>query len=131
MISMAKGSILIAEDDAVLRNLYLKKFTVAGYDIRTAEDGEIALAELQRQPPDIAVLDVHMPKMDGFQVLEHFPRAIRTFPVVMLTNFSDDKSKERGRELGVDDYFVKKDMTIHSLLEMVERVLLGWKMNHQ
>lgn len=128
---MAKGDILIAEDDPVLRNLYIKKFTVNGYAIRTAEDGEQALAEIGRQPPDIAILDIHMPKMDGFQVLERLPRSQRSFPVIMLSNFSDDKSKQRGKELGVDDYFVKKDMTIRSLLEMTERVLLGWRTTHQ
>lgn len=128
---MAKADILIAEDDPVLRNLYIKKFTVSGYEIRTVEDGEQALAEIMRQPPDMAILDIHMPKMDGFQVLEHFPREQRAFPVIMLTNFSDEKSKQRGKELGVDDYFVKKDMTIRSLLEMVERILLGWKQLQQ
>ena len=129
--AMAKANVLIAEDDPVLRNLYLKKFSVSGYEIRAVEDGELALAELQRQPPDIAILDVHMPKMDGFQVLEHFPPSQRTFPVIMLTNFSDDKSKQRGKELGADDYFVKKDMTIRSLIEMTDRVLAGWRTARQ
>ncbi|MBI5156283.1 response regulator [Candidatus Peregrinibacteria bacterium] len=120
---MSKADILIAEDDAVLRNLYLKKFSVAGYSIRTAEDGEQALAELQARPPEIAVLDIHMPKMDGFQVLEKFPPATRPFPIIVLSNFGDEKSKLQARELGADDYFVKKDMTIKSLVEMVERLI--------
>ena len=128
---MAKGDVLIAEDDAVLRNLYLKKFAVSGYRIRAVEDGEQALAELQQRSPDIAILDIHMPKMDGFQVLEHFPRQQRAFPVIMLTNFADEKSKQRARELGADDYFVKKDMTIKSLIEMTDRVLAGWRTAHQ
>lgn len=129
--AMSKADVFIAEDDAVLRNLYLKKFSVAGYTIRTAEDGEQALAELQARPPHIAVLDIHMPKMDGFQVLEHFPPATRAFPIIMLSNFGDEKSKLQARELGADDYFVKKDMTIKSLLEMVERVLTAWRSTHQ
>src|SRR5579864_2114459 len=109
---MAKAIILVAEDDAVLRNLYIKKFTVAGYDIRAVEDGEQAIAALIQQKPDIALLDIHMPKMDGFQVLEQLPKATRPFPVVMLTNFADEASRQRGNELGCDDYFIKKDMTI-------------------
>src|SRR5690349_7206393 len=113
---MAKADILVAEDDPVLRNLYIKKFSVAGYEIRTAEDGEQALKALAEQIPDVLVLDIHMPKVDGFQVLEQYPKDKRTFPVVMLTNFGDEKSRERGKELGVDDYFIKKDMTIKSLL---------------
>lgn len=127
---MTKADILIAEDDPVLRNLYIKKFSVAGYPIRAVEDGEQALKELEIRFPDVLVLDIHMPKMDGFQVLEHFPKESRKFPVVMLTNFADERSKERGRELGADDYFIKKDMTIKSLLEMVERVSEQWKRTH-
>lgn len=127
---MTKPDILIAEDDPVLRNLYIKKFSVAGYPIRAVEDGEQALKELEVRYPDVLVLDIHMPKMDGFQVLERFPKEKRKFPVVMLTNFADERSKERGRELGADDYFIKKDMTIKSLLEMVDRVHDQWKRMH-
>jgi DNA-binding response OmpR family regulator len=130
LMAMAKADILIAEDDPVLRNLYIKKFSVAGYDIRAVEDGEQALAALNGKAPDVLVLDIHMPKVDGFQVLEQYPKEKRTFPVVMLTNFADEKSRERGKELGADDYFIKKDMTIKSLLEMVERVHDQWKRLH-
>ncbi len=127
---MTKPEILIAEDDAVLRNLYLKKFSVAGFPIRAVEDGEQALMELQKQAPQVLILDIHMPKVDGFQVLEQLPVATRTFPVIMLTNFADEKSKQRGQELGATEYFVKKDMTIKSLLEMVERVAAEWQKAH-
>lgn len=128
--AMVKADILIAEDDPVLRNLYIKKFAVAGYPIRAVEDGEQALAAITERLPDVLVLDIHMPKMDGFQVLEHFPKAERKFPVVMLTNFADERSRARGAELGADDYFIKKDMTIKSLLEMVEHVYDQWKRIH-
>jgi len=130
LAGMAKTDILIAEDDSVLRNLYIKKFSVAGYDIRAVEDGEQALQAIAQKNPDVLVLDIHMPKIDGFQVLEQFPKEKRTFPVVMLTNFADEKSRERGKELGADDYFIKKDMTIKSLLEMVERVHEQWNRLH-
>src|SRR3989338_2730253 len=127
---MAKADILIAEDDAVLRNLYIKKFSIAGYQIRAVEDGEQAVKEIDNQTPEGLILDIHMPKMDGFQVLERYPRDKRTFRVIMLTNCADEKSRERGKELGADDYFIKKDMTIKSLLEMVERVYEQWLRMH-
>ncbi|MEK7591686.1 MAG: response regulator [Patescibacteria group bacterium] len=120
---MARGNILIAEDDPVLRNLYVKKFTIAGFAIRTAENGEETIQKVLEQAPDLLLLDIHMPKIDGFGVLEKFPKEERGFPVILLTNFEEEKYKERGRELGADDYFVKKDMTIRSLLNMVERLL--------
>jgi two-component system, OmpR family, response regulator VicR len=119
---MAKGDILIAEDDAVLRSLYEKKFSVEGYEVRTAQDGEQALAEIRKQKPDLLICDIHMPKVDGFQVLKEFPRDKRDFPIIMLTNFDQGDFKLRAQELGADDYFVKKDMTIRSLVEMVEKL---------
>ncbi|OGJ57962.1 hypothetical protein A2881_04785 [Candidatus Peribacteria bacterium RIFCSPHIGHO2_01_FULL_55_13] len=124
----AKADIVIAEDDAVLREVYQKKFTLSGYDIRLAQNGEEAVALIAQRMPDIAILDVHMPILDGFGVLEKFPRDKRTFPVIMLTNFGDEKSKTRGKELGADDYFVKSEMTIKSLLAMVETLLKAKQM---
>lgn len=121
---MARGDILIAEDDAVLRNLYIKKFTVAGFSIRSAVDGQETITAIQQKAPDLLLLDIHMPNVDGFTVLEKFPKESRTFPVIILTNFEEEKYKERGRALGADDYFVKKDMTIRTLLDMVERLLV-------
>ena len=85
---MAKATILFAEDDTLLRNIYAKKFTMAGYDVRPAADGEEAIMLLSKEPtPDLVVLDISMPKADGFQVLERFPKTSRTYPVIMLTNF--------------------------------------------
>lgn len=120
---MPNADILIAEDDAVLREVYTKKFTLSGYTIRTAQNGEEAIAELQKKEPDILILDINMPVLDGFGVLEKYPKSARTFPIIMLTNFGDEKNKERGMELGADDYFIKSEMTIRKLLEMVETLL--------
>lgn len=120
---MAKSKIIIAEDDTVLRDLYLRKFTADLYDIRTAANGQEALDLIAQEKPDLVLLDINMPVLDGFGVLEKLPKAIRTFPVVILTNFDDQANRDRGAALGVDDYFVKKDMTIKSLVAMVERLL--------
>ncbi len=120
---MSKADILIAEDDAVLREVYTKKFTISGYSIRTAENGEEAIAEIQKKEPDILILDINMPILDGFGVLERYPKGQRSFPIIMLTNFGDDKNRVRGQELGADDYFIKSEMTIRKLLEMVETLL--------
>ncbi|MDO8648410.1 MAG: response regulator [Candidatus Peregrinibacteria bacterium] len=118
-----KRSILIAEDDAMLRGLYAKKFSYAGYEIRTAADGEEALKMLSEQKPDLFICDIRMPKVDGFGVLEKWPRSSRTFPIIVLTNFDQEDYRKRGEELGMDGYFVKKNMTIHSLLDMAETLL--------
>lgn len=120
---MDKPDILIAEDDAVLRSLYEKKFLMAGLSVRAAMDGEQAITMIREKQPSLLLCDIHMPKVDGFQVLQEFPRASRTFPVIIVTNFDDGSFKLRAMELGADDYFVKKDMTMRTLLDMVKRLL--------
>ncbi len=120
---MALHKIIIAEDDTVLRDLYLRKFKTDVYEIRTAENGQEALDLIAKEAPELLLLDINMPVLDGFGVLEKLPRDKRGFPVIILTNFDDQANRDRGKALGVDDYFVKKDMTIKSLVEMVEKLL--------
>ena len=66
--------------------------------------------------------------MDGFQVLEKFPKEQRSFSVIALTNFGDQNSRARAEALGVDEYFVKREMTIKQLIVMVETQLKAKKM---
>lgn len=120
---MGQLKLLIAEDDTVLRDLYLRKFDPAVYAIRTASNGQEALDQISKEAPDLVLLDINMPILDGFGVLERLPKEQRTFPVIILTNFDDQANRERGKAYLVDDYFVKKDMTIKSLVTMVERLL--------
>ena len=125
---MSTPNILIAEDDAVLREVYVKKFSISGFKIRAVKDGQEAIEEIEREKPDIAILDLNMPIMDGFSVLERYPRASRSFPIIVLSNFGDTKNKERGLGLGADDFFVKSEMTIKSLLEKVTTLLKAKQM---
>ncbi len=121
--AMPKGDILVAEDDTVLCQLYQRKFSLEGYKIRTAADGEETIKLLTEQLPDLLVLDINMPKMDGFQVLELLPKEKRTFPVILLSNLADERTLARGKELGADGFLIKKDMTIKGLIELVEKLL--------
>jgi len=120
---MGKANVLIAEDDPLLRGIYEKKFTTAGFAIDTASDGEEAIAKIEAKAPDVLLLDLNMPKVDGFQVLEKFPKDKRSFPVIVLTNYDQMTMADRGQQLGADGYFVKKDTTIRSLVQMVEEIL--------
>ncbi len=124
---MEKAHILIAEDDPVLREVYAKKFSLGGYKIQTTVDGEEAIKAITEKEPDMLILDLNMPVLDGFAVMEKFPREKRKFPIIVLTNFGNEQNRKRGAELGADDYFVKNEMTIRSLLEMVESLLKAKK----
>ena len=120
---MTKYKLLVAEDDTVLRDLYLRKFDANLYDVRAAGNGQEALDLLAQEKPDLLLLDINMPILDGFGVLERLPAEERTFPIIILTNFDDQANHDRGKAYKVSDYFVKKDMTIKSLVDMVERLL--------
>ena len=113
----AKANILVAEDDAVLRDVYVKKFSLAGFELRTAKNGQEAVEAIEKQAPDLLIL-----------VLEKFPRKDRAFPVIVLTNFGDTRNKERGVQLGADDFFIKSEMTIKSLLEKVQTLMQAKEM---
>jgi len=121
---MASADILIAEDDRTLRNVYEKKFSIAGYAVRTVHDGAEALKAIGEKAPDLLILDINMPVLDGFAVLRKVNETNPPpYPVIMLTNFADEDTKKKGKELGADDYFVKSDMTLRTLLQMVKTLL--------
>lgn len=116
--------ILIAEDDPILREAYRRVFASrTPFAIRTAENGEIAVEMIRQKAPDLLICDFMMPKRDGRWVLEQFPRDSREFPVIMLTNMEDPETRKICADLGMDGYLIKKDMTLHSLIEMSEKLL--------
>jgi DNA-binding response OmpR family regulator len=110
-------SVLVADDEPnILLSLQflLKK---AGYDVRTARDGEEALAELARAAPDLVLLDVMMPKIDGFNVCERIRAnpAWKDVRIIMLTARGRDVEREKGLALGADDYITKPFSTKEAL----------------
>jgi DNA-binding response OmpR family regulator len=110
-------NILVAEDEADIRNLLRIGLTDAGYTVLTAADGLEALAVFQREEPHLLILDVMMPKLDGFNLLRKV-RETSTVPVIFLTARAEDMEKVLGLGLGADDYMAKP----FSMTELVARV---------
>jgi DNA-binding response OmpR family regulator len=127
MISMAPGKaeILLVEDDTFIAGMYQAKLSMLGYTVRTAEDGEIGWAELQKAAPDILLLDVVLPKKDGFEVLTEIRKdpKLKSLPVILLTNLGQKPDVERGLQLGADDYIIKAHFTPSEVVEKVEKML--------
>ena len=101
-----KPSILVVDDDtniSRLEQLYLEK---ENYEVRTADSGDAALAEFRRLPPDLILLDVMLPGMDGYQVLKNVRKA-GNIPVIMVTARGETFDKVLCLELGADDYITK------------------------
>lgn len=120
---VSNADILFAEDDPVLREIYKKKFTIAGYEVRTTVNGAETITAIEEKTPDALVLDINMPEVNGFEVLKKYPKSLRKFPVVLLTNLADDHTREEGEALGADGFFIKSQMTIKTLIEMVNDLL--------
>lgn len=116
-----KPQVLIAEDDRFLGNVLKTKLQQEGFDVRLAVDGEEALAQINAAPPDILLLDVIMPKKNGFDVLAELRlrKGGSDIPVIILSNLGQEEDVKRGIALGAIDFLVKSD---HSLQEVVNKV---------
>jgi len=101
-----KFSILLVDDEERILYFLKTKLKSLGYEVITAGNGVEALEQIHGQEPDLVVLDVIMPKMDGFQTLKEL-RTISTVPVIMLSAMGDDSNRIKGLGLGADDYLPK------------------------
>lgn len=123
-MSMEKKRILVVEDEPDFRMALRMRLEANGYVILEAEDGLIGLAMAREQKPDLILLDVMMPKMEGYKVarLLKFDEKHRHIPIVMLTARSQQSDRETGFSIGVDAYLTKPFET-SELLETVSRLL--------
>lgn len=120
--------ILLVEDDDALANVYVMRLQAEGMDVRRVANGEDALAAVLNYHPDLVLLDVMMPKVSGFDVLDILRNTPETanVKIIMLTALSQESDKARAESLGVDDYIVKSQVVI---ADVVERVKLHLAMN--
>jgi len=102
-------TVLIAEDDDLVAALIVDRLGRDGYEMVRCKDGVEALEEAQKNPPDLAIVDVKMPKMDGFELLMHFREntQLAETPVIVLTAMGSEHDVVRGFDLGADDYVLK------------------------
>ena len=125
MASPKNTKILIVDDDPFILDMYIIKFKEQGFQIDTATDGKMALEKIQTNNPDIVLLDVVMPKMDGFDVIKKIQenKIPRTFKILFLTNFGQKEDVERGMQLGADGYIIKAHFTPSEVVAKVKEVL--------
>lgn len=117
--------ILLVEDDDALANVYLMRLQAEGFDVRRVANGEEALAAALSYKPDLVLLDVMMPKVSGFDVLDILRNTPETanLKVIMLTALSQESDKQRAESLGVDDYLVKSQVVIADVIDRVKHHL--------
>lgn len=117
--------ILLVEDDDSLANVYLARLEVEGFQVKRVPNGEDALASAVEFKPDLVLLDVMMPKVSGFDVLDILRNTPETanLKIVMLTALSQENDKSRADQLGADDYLVKSQVVIADVIERIKHHL--------
>ncbi len=120
---MAK--VLLVEDDIALRDIYSARFMAEDFDIVTASDGEMALTQAVKEKPDLIILDVMMPKISGFDVLDILRATPETknTKVIMMTALSQSSDIDKGKSLGADEYLVKSQVTLTDVIKKAKEVL--------
>ena len=120
---MAK--ILVAEDDKYLARVYQAKFTKAGFEVRIGADGEEAEKILQTFIPNIILLDLIMPKKDGFEVLRDLKLSekFKNIPVIVTSNLAQPEDKQKALAMGANEYIVKSDVPIQGIVDKIKQLM--------
>ncbi|MFA6909410.1 MAG: response regulator [Patescibacteria group bacterium] len=122
---MSKKKILIIEDEKVLLEILEKKLLKEGFDVYVAEDGQIGLEQVQRVKPDLVLLDIVMPRLNGYEVLEEMNKRKMTIPpVIIISNSGQPVEIDRAMRLGARDCIVKAELTPAEVVEKVKSLLL-------
>lgn len=124
---MAKEKLLLVEDDATLSKMYQRKFEADGFTVVTAFDGLDALAKSIKEKPDLVILDIMLPKLDGVSVFKKMRSTPETFktPVLLLTNFDQEDTVFECFKLGAVDYLLKSSVTPGQVVKKIENLLKG------
>lgn len=117
--------ILLVEDDTFLANIYKTKFEMEGFKVTVAENGELGLEQAKKKKPDVVLLDILLPKMDGFTVLKKLKddESLKNIPVILLTNLGQKDDVDKGLELGAADYLIKAHFKPSETVDKVMKVL--------
>lgn len=117
--------ILFVEDDEALASVYTMRLEAEGFQVRRVPNGEDALAAAMEYRPDLILLDVMMPKVSGFDVLDILRNTPETanMKIIMLTALSQEADKQRAQTMGVDDYLVKSQVVIADVIDRIKQHL--------
>jgi len=118
-------SILIVEDDVFLADLYKTKFTLEGFKVAVAYDGEKGLEMAKKGEADVVLLDLVLPKLSGFDILKELRSGGKTkdTPVLLLTNLSQKADVEKGLKLGANDYLIKAHFMPSEVVEKIKKLV--------
>lgn len=117
-------TVLLVEDDEMLNAMYKAKFEKEGYTVLTAFNGSEGVKQVEANGPDIVLLDIIMPKMDGFVALKKIKKGPnKDVPVILLTNLGQEEDIKKGKELGAADYYIKANHTPAEVVDKVKKLI--------
>ncbi len=121
---VAKKSILIVEDDVVIARLLENRLKRSGYVVRVVRDGSEGLEAIEKKKPDLVLLDIVMPKVDGYMVLQELrdKKLLPELPVIVISNSGEPVEIKRIQAMGIRDYLIKVNMNPGEVLEKVNTV---------
>lgn len=116
---------MIIEDDSMIASMYKTKLEQEGFAVFLAENGASGLSLALSQDPDLILLDIIMPQLDGFSVLQELRanKKMKEVPIIMLTNLGTDEDKQKGSQYGATDYLVKANLTPTQVAETIKKQL--------
>jgi chemosensory pili system protein ChpA (sensor histidine kinase/response regulator) len=116
--------VMVVDDSITVRKVTTRLLERQGFEVLTAKDGIDAMGAMQDRLPDMMLLDIEMPRMDGFELASHMrnDERLRHIPITMITSRTGDKHRERARQIGIDHY-LGKPYQEHELLETINRLV--------
>jgi len=120
-----KKKVLIVEDDPFIRDIYHVKFSQEGFEVFLADNGIEALKKMEQSVPDIILLDIIMPYMDGMETLKNIKSRDewKKIPIIMLTNISEKEKITESENYGIGDYLIKSHFTPSEVVQKVKALL--------
>lgn len=119
------SKILLIEDDKFLRELIIQKLGREGYEVAEAPEGEAGLSKMKEERPDLVLLDLILPGIDGFEVLSRMKKdpSLASVPVIILSNLGQRDDVQKGIDLGAEDYLIKAHFTPGEIVEKIKVTL--------
>ncbi len=125
MDDQAKGRVLVVDDDITLRDMYAERLRAEGFEVEIAQDGEQGVDRANKFKPDVILLDIMMPKINGFTVLDILKTTpeLKDVPVVLLTALIQEDNKTKGLKAGAADYIVKSETMPKEVVEKIQKLI--------
>ncbi|MFA5124972.1 MAG: response regulator [Patescibacteria group bacterium] len=120
-----KIKVLLVEDDAMIVDMYKLRLEEEGYEVIITDRGSQAIELAKKDDPDIILLDIILPEVDGFSVLSSLKSEVATkkIPTIIMTNLGQESDQERGQQLGAEEYFVKAQHTPADVINVIKKYL--------